>query len=72
MTYANCIKMEYKLALNFHKKSDLWEGIRVLLIDKGAKSTWMHKSIEDVAEEEVENMFEHEAQIDLDLGNYQE
>jgi len=50
-------KMDYRLAQRFAQGSEFYEGIRTVLVDKKDKPKWIHKSIKDVKEGEVEEYF---------------
>ena len=50
------LEMEYHLCNAFFRpgKSDFYEGIRALLIDKDKNPRWMHQSVSEVEKTDVE------------------
>lgn len=52
-----CLKMEFRLAINHCIKSDLKEGVRALLIDKDMKPQWDPPSLQKVSDDHVDKFF---------------
>jgi enoyl-CoA hydratase len=57
LPYASVVQIELVLATRMFHDSDIFEGIRTRLIDKGATAKWRHQSISDVSPKEVETFF---------------
>lgn len=53
----DCLKMEFRLAINHCIKSDLREGVRALLVDKDLKPKWDPPSLQTVTEDHVDHFF---------------
>jgi hypothetical protein len=50
--------MEYRLAVNMiSQHTEMYEGIRALLIDKDRKPKWTYKTFREVPVQVVEQMF---------------
>lgn len=49
--------MEYQLATKFYSTTELFEGVRALLIDKDRKPNWQYKSVNDIPAEVVQSYF---------------
>ena len=46
---ATCLRTEYRMVCHvIDGPSDFQEGVRALLIDKGATPTWLHSSLSEV------------------------
>lgn len=52
-----CLKMEYRMALHHVAGSDIYEGVRALLIDKDNKPKFDPKTLHEVTDEHVERFF---------------
>lgn len=57
MSLRECLKTEFRLAINHIIDSDLKEGCRALLIDKDFKPKWKPAILHDVTEEHVQRFF---------------
>ena len=58
MTARQCFEMEYRLAARMCRgPSDFVEGVTCRLIQRGATPQWLHSSIHDVRDAEVEAYF---------------
>lgn len=59
--------MEYRLAVNMiSQHTEMYEGIRALLIDKDREPKWTYKTFKEVPEQVVEQMFVSNEQVDWD------
>lgn len=58
MTLPECLKMEYRLVSRVLDKSEFYEGVRALLVDKDNKPKWNPANLADVKEEELHAFFE--------------
>ena len=59
--------MEYRLAVNMiSQHTEMYEGIRALLIDKDRKPKWTYKTFREVPVKVVEQMFVSNEQVDWD------
>jgi len=50
--------MDMRLAERVVNDVDFYEGVRTVLVEKGAKAVWKYKSIDDVPQKEVAGYFE--------------
>jgi 3-hydroxyisobutyryl-CoA hydrolase len=57
MSLHECLKMEFRLAINHCIESDLKEGVRALLIDKDMKPKWNPPSLNEVSDDHVNKFF---------------
>lgn len=57
-TFDAVIAADYRLAQRFVEYSDMYEGIRALLIDKDNEPNWQPARFEDVREEDIARYFE--------------
>eukprot|EP00276_Gloeochaete_wittrockiana_P015562 CAMPEP_0184337332 /NCGR_PEP_ID=MMETSP1089-20130417/5715_1 /TAXON_ID=38269 ORGANISM="Gloeochaete wittrockiana, Strain SAG46.84" /NCGR_SAMPLE_ID=MMETSP1089 /ASSEMBLY_ACC=CAM_ASM_000445 /LENGTH=445 /DNA_ID=CAMNT_0026662971 /DNA_START=23 /DNA_END=1361 /DNA_ORIENTATION=- len=58
LSLKECLAMEYRIAVHMStSKSDMWEGIRSVLIDKDGKASWSPRLIENVSETDVQRFF---------------
>lgn len=58
LSLRDCLKMEFRLVIHHHFKSDLKEGARAVVIEKDFKPKWSRKSIYDVTEDDVSRFFQ--------------
>jgi hypothetical protein len=57
--------MEFSLAVNMiGHHTEMFEGIRALLIDKDRKPKWTYKTVREVPAQIVEQMFVSSEQVD--------
>ncbi|NEU30981.1 enoyl-CoA hydratase/isomerase family protein [bacterium LRH843] len=54
-----CFEMEKKMAIQFMKCSDFYEGVRSVLVDKDRSPKWNPSTLADVKEEEIIPFFDH-------------
>ncbi|XP_049851333.1 3-hydroxyisobutyryl-CoA hydrolase, mitochondrial-like [Schistocerca gregaria] len=54
---AECLQMEYTVALNILKKSNFYEGVRAVLVDKTRDARWSPARLEDVTPAMIEEYF---------------
>jgi 3-hydroxyisobutyryl-CoA hydrolase len=66
---AECLDMEYRVsqALMADPKSDFFEGVRALLIDKDNKPRWQHASHANIAQDDIERLFDYSVDLPPDL-----
>lgn len=57
LSLAQCLIMEYRLAVRHLERSDFKEGVRALLIDKDQNPKWQPTQLADVTEEHVQWFF---------------
>lgn len=57
LSFKDCIKLEYRLALEFIKRVDFAEGVRALLIDKDKTPQWNPSSLAQVSSQAVDAYF---------------
>jgi enoyl-CoA hydratase len=61
------LAMEYRMTQHLMARGDFFEGVRALLVDKDRKPRWLHRSLAEVSDGEVERAFdpvEHELNFD--------
>ncbi len=58
LNYQSVLAIDLNLAVRMFNNSDFFEGIRTRLIDKKDKPLWMHESIHDVSDLEIEHYFD--------------
>eukprot|EP00808_Paulinella_micropora_P005150 g54911.t1 len=57
MTLRDVFRMEYRMSQHFMDKSDFYEGVRGLLIDKDKKFNWSPATLSEVSDELVNSYF---------------
>lgn len=57
MSFDDCLRMEWVLAVAFAHQPDLNEGVRALLIDKDNQPRWSPARLEDISDAAVEALF---------------
>lgn len=67
LSMAECMKMEFRIVSHMLRGHDFYEGIRTVLVDKGAKPTWRPAAIDDVEAADVDAYFSEPAHGDLKL-----
>ena len=72
MAIRSVLEMEYYLCNAFfhNDNSDVYEGIRSVVIDKDRNPKWKHKSVADVTSQEVEKLFSMRYGISIRAANY--
>jgi len=58
LDFADCMRMEWRLANRFAADHDFYEGVRALLVDKDMKPQWKPASLEEIDEARVQAYFE--------------
>lgn len=58
MSIADCLRMERGMIRHSFERSDVFEGIRALAIDKDNAPRWMPDSLDDVSSQMVEDFFQ--------------
>jgi len=66
-SFADAMRMEYRLARHFMAAADFYEGIRAAVIDKDQAPRWQPASLASVSDEDVARYFEPLDEPDLDL-----
>ena len=68
MNYRECFLRDFKLCQHYMRDPDFAEGVRTVLVEKGATPEWTHKHILDVSQEEIRRRFEFPSSFkDLDI-----
>ena len=49
--------MEYKLSQGFMNNPEFYEGVRALLVEKDKNPKWLHSSVKDLPQEDIEAFF---------------
>lgn len=57
LTWKQCLKMEFRIAVQHLIESDMKEGCRAVLFDKDENPSWNPKTLEEVTKEHVERFF---------------
>lgn len=57
LTWKQCLKMEYRIAIHHCLDSDMREGCRAILFDKDDSPRWNPKTLEEVTKDHVERFF---------------
>ena len=57
MTFRECYLRDYKLCQHYINDPNFAEGVRTVLVEKGSKPNWSHKSILDVKDSDVDRYF---------------
>jgi 3-hydroxyisobutyryl-CoA hydrolase len=58
LTLQECLKMEFRIAVQHVIESDMKEGCRAMLIDKDENPKWNPKTIQEVTNDQVERFFQ--------------
>lgn len=58
LTWKQCLKMEFRIAVQHVIESDMKEGCRAMLFDKDEKPVWNPKALSEVTKEQVERFFQ--------------
>lgn len=58
LTVKQCLKMEFRIAIQHVIDSDMKEGCRAMLFDRDEQPRWNPKTLEEVTKERVERFFE--------------
>ena len=64
MSYEECFKRDYKLCQHFISDANFAEGVRTVLVERGAKANWSHRHIQEVRDEDVRRYFEFPANFE--------
>ena len=67
LCFNDCIKIEYRVVLNIMKGSDIYEGIRALIVEKDNRPQWQPNSLEDVTDNIVNDHFQLFTEEELPL-----
>ncbi|MGE0280017.1 MAG: enoyl-CoA hydratase/isomerase family protein [Rhizobiaceae bacterium] len=67
MSMADCMRMEYRIVSRMLRGNDFYEGIRTVLVDKGAKPNWSPAALDEVDPAQVETYFAQPEGGDLKL-----
>lgn len=69
LDFADCMRMEWRLANRFAADHDFYEGVRALLVDKDMKPQWEPATLEDIDEVRVSAYFAPLPGDELDLSD---
>ena len=56
-SYKELFLRDYKLCQHYIVDPNFAEGVRTVLVERGSKPNWSHKSILDVTDEDVKRYF---------------
>lgn len=59
-SYADCLRMELNMAMNFMDHHDFYEGVRSVLVDKDRAPSWHPASLEEVTDADIEAFFHYQ------------
>ncbi len=57
MSFDDCMRMEYQIALQFLRSPDFYEGVRAAIIDKDRKPKWQPATLTEVSEHSIADFF---------------
>ncbi len=57
LSLQECLQMEYRMVFHHMSKSDFYEGVRALLIDKDMKPRYIPRTLQETKEMHVERFF---------------
>ncbi len=57
-SFEDCMRAEFRLASHFGRESNLYEGIRAVIVDKDNRPQWTPASLAAVDDAEVERHFD--------------
>lgn len=57
LTWKQCLKMEFRIAVQHTIESDMREGCRAMFVDKDENPMWNPKTLDEVTKEQVERFF---------------
>lgn len=57
LTLKECIELDYRLAKKFMIQKDFYEGINCKVINKGQKPNWEHKSLHQIPDRQIDEIF---------------
>ena len=69
LDFADCMRMEWRLANRFAADHDFYEGVRALLVDKDMKPQWKPATLEEIDEARVNAYFAPLPGDELDLSD---
>jgi len=69
MGFDDCMRMEYRMALQFLRTPDFYEGVRAAVIDKDRNPHWQPKLLITVSEKDVAAFFAPSQQRELAFEN---
>jgi len=55
--YRESLKVDMRLTKKILASNELFEGIRCVLVDRGDQPKWIHSSLQDISDQEVDNYF---------------
>ena len=59
--------MEYGMSQGFVQHPEFFEGIRALLVDKDKRPQWLHRSVSEVTQAELDFFFDRPEQFDFNF-----
>jgi len=69
LNFADCMRMEWRLANRFAADHDFYEGVRALLVDKDMKPQWNPAALEDIDNARVDAYFAPLPGDEIDLSD---
>ena len=70
MDLKEVFEMEFKMSQGFMNHTEMFEGVRALLVDKDKNPKWSHKHVNEVTKKDVDFFFERSEQINLDISKF--
>jgi enoyl-CoA hydratase len=67
MSMADCMRMEHRIVNRMLRGHDFYEGIRTVLVDKGARPSWRPATLDEVTAHEIDTYFAEPPGGDLKL-----
>lgn len=69
LDFADCMRMEWRLANRFAADHDFYEGVRALLVDKDMKPQWKPATLEEIDSAQVDAYFAALPGDEIDLSD---
>ncbi|MDQ3558964.1 MAG: enoyl-CoA hydratase/isomerase family protein [Pseudomonadota bacterium] len=67
-SFAECMRIEFRIVSRVLQGTDFYEGVRALILDKDNQPHWTHASVETVGKEEVDRYFAPLGPDELELS----
>ena len=68
MELEDILQMDFGISQIQMAHTEFYEGIRALLVEKDKNPQWMHKSVHDITNDEIESFFDKPRQCLLDIN----
>lgn len=68
LSFEDCMRLEYRVVERVLRKTDFFEGVRALIVDKDNSPKWNPARLEDVGESDIDAYFAPLGENELDLS----